>query len=116
MADLNNPGPDDIAEARELLRRADYDEPRMSDAETVQAMRDYLPKNVVAPPRRAGHGPINARAFFTDHLTGGGTALPAAFRLRTCAAARQFWTRLRATWASRIAAQVLTSCLKHGAS
>jgi hypothetical protein len=76
MADLDNPGPADIAEAREVLQNAGYEARAMSDEQAIEAMRSLLAETIVAPPPRAGAPPVNARVWLTEALTAGGFAQP----------------------------------------
>lgn len=48
--DLDQPGPDDIAQARELLERVGYDGSGMSDGEALDVIRSLL----VKPRTRVG--------------------------------------------------------------
>lgn len=76
MPDLDNPGPKDIAETRDLLQRAGYDVDGMTEAEVIETMRHHLAENIVAPPPRAGAPLVNARTWLAEALTAGGFAQP----------------------------------------
>lgn len=76
VADLDHPGPSDVAEAREVLAKAGQDVDSMDDGEIIEAMRSLLAETIVAPPPRAGSPPINGRVWLTEAVTAGGFAQP----------------------------------------
>lgn len=76
MTDLDNPGPEDIAEVREALRIAGREHAGMTDFQAVEAMRTLLGEMILAPPVRSGTPAVNAYRWLTEALTAGGFAAP----------------------------------------
>ena len=76
VVNLDAPTPRDLADMRDLLRRAGEPVDEMSDDQVVDEMRRRVRASVPAPAVPASSKPISGHAWLADALTAGGFQPP----------------------------------------